>query len=290
MRPSLPSGGDISARSRRASHRKKLTLTDLPIARPPAPYIGGKRNLAARLCAVIDTIPHRAYIEPFVGMGGVFLRRARPAPVEVINDLSGDVANLFRIVRRHYRPFVDEMELLFASREEFDRLRRVDPTTLTDIDRAVRFLYLQRLAFGGKVAGRNFGVKRRDPSRFNHAKLRADLRLLSARLAPVTIEQLDYSEVIRRYDAPDALFYLDPPYDETAGYGLPFGRDHYEAMARQLEGIAGSFVLSINNTAFIRETFARFEIEEVGTTWTIRSGTTGAGQRVTELIIRSRPR
>lgn len=265
-------------------------MTNLPNARPPAPYMGGKRNLAARLCAIIETIPHRAYIEPFVGMGGVFLRRARPAPVEVINDLSGDVANLFRIVRRHYRPFVEEMELLFASREEFDRLRRTDPTTLTDIDRAVRFLFLQRLAFGGKVAGRNFGVKRRDPSRFNHAKLRADLKMLSGRLAPVTIEHLDYAEVLRRYDAPDALFYLDPPYDDTAGYGMPFGRDQYQAMAEQLDGIVGSFILSINDTRFIRETFARFDIEEVRTTWTIGGGTTGSGQRVTELIIRNRPR
>lgn len=252
--------------------------------------MGGKRNLAARLCAIIDTIPHRAYIEPFVGMGGVFLRRTRPAPVEVINDLSGDVANLFRIVRRHYRPFIDELELLFASREEFDRLRRVDPTTLTDIDRAVRFLYLQRLTFGGKVASRVFGVDRAGPSRFNHAKLRADLRLLSGRLAPVKIEQLDYAELIRRYDAPDALFYLDPPYDETTGYGIPFGRDRYVAMAEQLDGIAGSFVLSINNTPFVRETFARFQIEEVGTTWTISGHATGAAKKVTELIIRNRPR
>lgn len=72
------------------------------IAMPPAPYLGGKRNLAKRLCSIIEQIPHRSYIEPFVGMGGVFLRRPQPAPVEVINDLSGDVANLFRVVRRHY--------------------------------------------------------------------------------------------------------------------------------------------------------------------------------------------
>lgn len=263
-------------------------MTELPVARPPAPYLGGKRNLAARLCAIINTIPHRAYVEPFVGMGGVFLRRARPAPVEVINDLSGDVANLFRVVRRHYRPFVDELELLFASRAEFDRQRRVDPATLTDIDRAVRFLFLQRLAFGGKVEGRTYGVNRSGPSRFNHAKLRVDLRALSARLAPVVIEQLDYADLIRRYDAPDALFYLDPPYDETTGYGLPFGRDQYVAMAEQLDTITGSFVLSINATPFVRETFARFAIEEVATTWTVSGHAAGAGKKVTELIIRNR--
>lgn len=231
--------------------------------------MGGKRNLAARLCAIIDATPHKAYIEPFVGMGGVFLRRSRRPSVEVINDLSGDVANLFRVVRRHYEPFVDELRWLMASREEFDRQKRVDPTTLTDIERAVRFLYLQRLAFGGKVIGRNYGVKAKDGSRFNLAKLRGELKLLSRRLEPVQIEQLPYSEVIRRYDHAGALFYLDPPYDETTGYGVEFGRADYLAMAEQLDAIAGDFIISINDTPFVREAFARFDIQEADTTWTI---------------------
>jgi DNA adenine methylase len=257
-------------------------------ARPPAAYMGGKRNLAARLCAMIDATPHKAYIEPFVGMGGVFLRRSRRPSVEVINDLSGDVANLFRIIRRHYEPFVAELRWLISSREEFDRQKSIDPNTLTDIERAVRFLYLQRQSFGGVVPARQFGVDRGSGSRFNLGKLRAELKLLSRRLEPVKIEQLPYSDVIRRYDRAGALFYLDPPYDETAGYGVPFGRADYVAMAEQLATIAGNFIMSINDTPFIRETFAAFEIQEVATTWTIGTKMTGAGAKVTELIIRNR--
>jgi DNA adenine methylase len=256
---------------------------------PPAPYLGGKRNLAKRLCALIETIPHRSYIEPFVGMGGVFLRRPQPAPVEVINDLSGDVANLFRVVRRHYQAFVDELAFLPASRDEFDRQLRLDPTALTDIERAVRFLYVQRLAFGGRVASRNFGVRKTQSSRIQLGQLRAELRALSRRLEPVTIERLPYADAIRRYDDPRALFYLDPPYDETEGYGVEFGSDDYVRMAAQLAGIAGQFVLSINATPFVRETFAAFQIEEVETTWTISSAGAGRGTRTTELIIRNRP-
>lgn len=263
-------------------------MTASSAARPPAPYIGGKRNLAKRLCALIDATPHRAYVEPFVGMGGIFLRRPRAAAVEVINDLSGDVANLFRIVRRHYQPLVDEMSDLVASRAEFDRMKRVDPTTLTDIERAVRFLYLQRLTFGGRVDGRTFGVRKDQSSRFDLARLRADLRALSARLQPVTIEQLPYQQVLARYDDPRTLFYLDPPYDQTEGYGIDFGRSDYVAMAEQLATIRGQFILSINATDFIRETFAGFAIEEVTTTWTLATAATGGGQKVTELIIRNR--
>ncbi|RUN76722.1 DNA adenine methylase [Sphingomonas sp. TF3] len=255
--------------------------------RPPAPYLGGKRNLAKRLVAMIADTPHRTYVEPFVGMGGVFLRRPAAAAVEVINDLSGDVANLFRVVRRHYEPFVAELRWLIASRTEFERQRALDPRLLTDIERAVRFLYLQRLAFGGRVVGRTFGVRRDQDSRFNLAALRAELKLLRDRLASVTIEQLDYADLIRRYDGPATLFFLDPPYDETTGYGIEFGRDNYLAMAEQLADISGRFILSINDTPFIRQAFARFAIAEVETTWSLSSAPAGRGKKVTELIIRN---
>ena len=255
--------------------------------RPPAPYLGGKRNLAKRLTAIIDAIPHRTYVEPLVGIGGVFLRRPKAAPVEEINDLSGDVANLFRVIRRHYEPRVAELRWLIASRAEFQRQSSLDPRLLTDIERAVRFLYLQRLAFGGCVVGRSFGVDHRSSSRFNQAKLHTELKLLRDRLAPVTVEQLDYAEVIRRYDSEATLFFLDPPYDGTTGYGLEFGHDHYLAMADQLAGIRGRFVLSINDTPFIRATFARFAIAEVETSWSVSTASTGGAKRMTELIVQN---
>lgn len=253
--------------------------------RPVAAYLGGKRNLAKRLCAIIDEHEHRNYVEPFVGMGGIFLRRTRRPTLEVINDLSGDVANLFRIVRRHYQPLVDELSGLHACRAEFERQMKLDPAALTDIERAVRFLYLQRLAFGGKVDGRTFGVSRGVASRFNVAKLRADIRALSVRLEPVIIEQLDYAAIVRRYDARETLFYLDPPYEGTEGYGLDFRPDEYRRLAEQLAGISGAFIMSINDTPLIREVFARFAIDEISTTWTVSQTT---GKKVTELIIRNR--
>jgi DNA adenine methylase len=129
---------------------------------PPAPYIGGKRNLSRRLCALIDATPHDTYVEPFVGMGGMFLKRTRQPRAEVINDISADVTTLFRILQRHYPQFMDVLKWQITSRAEFDRLRAAAPETLTDLKRAARFLYLylERLSFGGKVDGRTFGVKR----------------------------------------------------------------------------------------------------------------------------------
>ncbi|WP_277969338.1 DNA adenine methylase [Sphingomonas echinoides] len=257
-------------------------------ASPPAPYIGGKRNLSRRLCALIDATPHDTYVEPFVGMGGVFLKRTRQPRAEVINDISADVTTLFRILQRHYPQFMDVLKWQITSRAEFDRLRAAAPETLTDLERAARFLYLQRLSFGGKVDGRNFGVDRRTPARFDMTKLAPMLDELHTRLTGVVIERLPYADLIRRYDGPGTLFFLDPPYWGCEGdYGPGvFERADFERLAEQLAGIAGRFILTINATDGAREVFGRFDVVEAETTYTIATAATGGGKPVKELIVR----
>lgn len=256
---------------------------------PAAPYLGGKRNLAGRLTKLIASIPHDTYVEPFVGMGGVFLRRTSRPRAEVINDLSGDVANLFRILQRHYPQFMDVLRWQITSRAEFSRLVKVDGAALTDLERAARFLYLQRLAFGGKVSGRTFGVDRRTPGRFDVTKLEPVLAEIHERLAGVVIEQLPYGELIRRYDGPEVLFYLDPFYIGCEDdYGDGFAPEDFQRLADQLTGISRQFVLSINDTPLAREVFGRFRLDEVQTTYTIATAASGRGKRVGELIVSSR--
>ncbi len=116
---------------------------------------------------MIERVDHDGYAEPFVGMGGIFLRRRSRPKVEVINDVSGDVATFFRVLQRHYPYMLDMMRFRVASRAEFERLKAMPPESLTDLERAVRFLYLQRLAFGGKVSGRHFGVDKTQGARFS---------------------------------------------------------------------------------------------------------------------------
>ena len=267
---------------------EKLSLNTSVAVKPVAPYQDGKRNLAKRLCALIDADQHRTYVEPFVRMGGVFLRRSCRAPVEIINDISGDVANLYRLLQEHYPYFIDLLKWRITSRAEFDRLRSLPPERLTDLQRAARFLYLQRLSFGGKIDGRTFGVNRRTPGHFDVTKLEPMLADLHERLAGVVVEQLPYADLIRRYDGPDVLFYLDPPYvGGEEDYGpVVFDRGDFERLAEQLAAIAGRFVLSINDHPVARAAFGRFAIEEVETTYTLQTATTGGGKRVTELIVR----
>ncbi|MBJ3784436.1 DNA adenine methylase [Devosia sediminis] len=251
--------------------------------RTPAGYIGGKRNLAKRITALIETIPHRTYAEVFVGMGGIFLKRRLAPPAEVINDYSGDVANLFRILQRHYPQFMETLKFQLSGRREFERLKASDPATLTDLERAGRFLYLQRLAFGGKVAGRNFGVDASATAGFNILTLAPQLDAIHERLAGVTIEQLRWQDFLTRYDREGTLFYLDPPYwgsEDDYGKAM-FGREEFEEMAARLRGLKGRFIMSINDVPQIRSIFAGFAQVEAATTYSVQGG--GAAAR--ELVI-----
>ncbi len=251
--------------------------------RPIAGYIGGKRNLAKRLTAMIAATPHSLYAEPFVGMGGVFLRRSTRADTEVINDWSADVATLFRVLQRHYVAFLEMLRFQLTTREAFERLQRVDPSTLTDLERAARFLYLQRLAFGGKVSGRNFGAVYQGGARFDVTRLQPLLEDVHTRLAGVVIERLPYAEFIARYDRSGTLFFIDPPYwgcEDDYGAGM-FSEADFEALRGLLEGLQGRFILTINDRPETRELFAGFHIEPVELTYRV-SGPPTQGR---ELIV-----
>lgn len=263
----------------------KESMIDVKPCKPVAAYIGGKSKLASLITGRIEQIPHTSYAEAFVGMGGIFLRRRQRPKAEIINDYNMEVATFFRVLQRHYQAFLDMIRWQITTRAEFKRLVQTSPSTLTDLERAARFLYLQRLAFGGKPSGMNFGVDPAGAARFDLTKLAPMLEDVHERLSRVVIECLDYKVFIKRYDREDTLFYLDPPYyGSEKDYGRElFCREEFAKMAALLRDIKGSFILSLNDRPETRKIFADFYIESIKTTYTI-AGNNNA-QRVGELLI-----
>ncbi|WP_244272540.1 DNA adenine methylase, partial [Pseudovibrio sp. Ad37] len=88
-------------------------------------------QLAKHVSNRISAVAHKTYVEPFVGMGGIFFRRSERPGCEVINDISGDVVTLFRILQRHYPQFLEVLKFQLTSRSEFERLAETKPDTLT---------------------------------------------------------------------------------------------------------------------------------------------------------------
>ncbi|MDY6877347.1 MAG: DNA adenine methylase, partial [Chloroflexota bacterium] len=146
---------------------------------------------------------HGCYVEPFCGAASVFLRKA-PAEFEVINDLDGDVANFFRVLRERTDEFVVAIENTPYSREEY---RLAWQPVDEPLERARRYYVRKWQGWGG---GKGVGVQ---PSgwRYQHSNNRgksviADwnetehLAAVVWRLKQAFIENDDAIKVIKRYD------------------------------------------------------------------------------------------
>lgn len=250
-----------------------------------APWFGGKRNLSKRLVERIEATPHRCYAEPFIGMGGVFLRRRRKAPAEALNDLDGDVVNLFRIVQRHPQALVDALNHQLFARSEFHRLQATDPATLTDVERAARFYVLQRCRYGGRPLSTSFAGMPHPNKWIDRDRLLSHLDRAYRRLERVTIEQLDFGDFLARYDRPDTLFYVDPPYvglEDVYGPGL-FAPADFQRLAAQLKRLKGRFLMSINDAPAVHDAFAWATVEPVPSSYSVNGP-----QAATELLVSGR--
>lgn len=248
---------------------------------PIIPWLGGKRRLADVIIPRFP--PHSCYVEVFAGGAALYFLRP-PSEVEVINDFNGELVNLYRVVQRHLEEFVRQFKWALSSREVFKWVQDTRPETLTDIQRAARFYYLQHQCFGGKASGQTWGTATSAAApTVNLLRLEEDLSAAHMRLHGAYIERLDWQECIRRYDRPHTLFYLDPPYWETAGYGVPFEWAQYERMAELMGQIKGKAILSLNDHPDIRRCFAKFHMETVPISYTVGGGEKAVDR--SELII-----
>jgi DNA adenine methylase len=249
-------------------------------AQPIIPWIGGKRRLADRIFPLFPR--HSCYVEPFAGGAALFFLRPVPAEVEVLNDINGDLVNLYRVVQHHLEEFVRQFKWALSSRQVFKWLQETRPETLTDIQRAARFYYLQQSAFGGRVDGQSYGTATTQPPGLNLLRIEEALSAAHLRLSNTYIEHLSWAECIRRYDRPHTLFYCDPPYWQTEGYGVPFGFEQYEEMAELFGQIKGKAIISLNDHPDIRRVFGRYHIESTDITYTVGGG---KGQQAREVLI-----
>lgn len=252
-----------------------------PPASPMVPWVGGKRRLAPQILPLLPE--HSCYVEPFAGAAALFFAK-QPVKVEVLNDVNGDLVSLYRVVQHHLDEFIRQFRWALTSRQLYAWLQETRPETLTDIQRAARFFYLQKCGFGGKVDGQTFGTATTAPSRLNLLRIEEDLSAVHLRLHRVFIEHLDWANCIDRYDRQHTLFYLDPPYWGTEGYGVDFGLEQYDRMAELLRTIKGKAAVSVNDIPEMRQAFKGLAMKRLAIKYTV--GASGSGRRERgELII-----
>lgn len=249
---------------------------------PIIPWLGGKRRLADKLIPLFP--PHECYVEVFCGGAALYFLRPMPAPVEVINDINGDLVNLYRVVQHHLEEFVRQFKWAISSRQVFKWIQETKSDGLTDIQRAARFYYLQHHAFGGRIEGQTFGIATTSPT-VNLLRIEESLSAAHLRLAGgTTVENLPWQDCMKRYDRAHTFFYLDPPYWQTEGYGVPFGFEQYEAMAALMRSVKGKVMVSINDHPDIRRAFSGLSMLELDIKYSVGNNH-GSAETSRELVI-----
>ena len=186
------------------------------IPRPIIKYHGSKWRIAPWIIEQFP--PHGKYVEPFCGGAAVLFRKPR-SPVEVINDLSDDLVNLFRVLRSPMRAKILAYKLWATPYSRRDYELSLIPTR-RPIERARRLIARSRMGWGssaqitaGKTGYRsNLGRAKNTPGEAVWAKIPNEILLYTERLRGVNIEHRDALEVIAQHDSDQTLFYIDPPY------------------------------------------------------------------------------
>lgn len=224
-------------------------------------WIGGKSQLKKYIIPIIPSDCDR-YIEVCGGAGWVLFGKDKvKGQMEVFNDIDGDLINLYRQIKNNCEALKDEVDWL-QSRELFAQYRYEieQQIELTDLQRAARYLYLIKCSFGC--------------NRYSFATAKKciynvidDLPIYKNRLKNVIIENRDFEDLIKTYDRPSALFYVDPPYCESEKYYntnySQFITDDHKRLNSCLKAIKGRFILSYNDCDFIRDLYKYFNIRKI---------------------------
>jgi len=245
----------------------------------PLPYIGGKNRLATKIISLLPE--HTTYVEPFAG-GAQVLFHKPPSNVEVLNDLDFDIVNFFRVCQWHYEELIRYLRFCLVSRKLHELHLATNPGTLTDIQRAGRFFYLQKNSFGGLILRQKFHYGVTTASNYNIDRIPHVIEQAHNRLARVQIESLPYEQILEKYDRPTTLFYLDPPYWERKLYKFNFSESDFLTLEQRLRGLQGKFILSLDDRPEVRNLFRQFRFISVDLAYTAKRN---ANTRHKELLI-----
>jgi DNA adenine methylase len=246
--------------------------------KPPISRMGGKSKLRK---TIIEMIPeHSCYIELFFGAGWVYFGK-EPSKVEVINDIDKELINLFKMIKYHAHEIERQLEYEFSGRDVFEEYKHCTLEYLTEIHRAVRFLYLISQSFAGKGKDFGYGTTSRPKPQIFYKDVLDDLK---ERLRNTYVENLSFEKIIDKYDREHSFFFCDPPYFETAGYGNEFGEKEHLLLRDKLKGMKGKFLLTINDHDKVREWYKDFNIKEVQVNYSVSRNKEARG-KYKELII-----
>ena len=239
---------------------------------------GGKKTKSAEI--IREFKEHRVYVEAFLGSGAIFFEKEKSV-ISVLNDLDPAIYNIFEGAKTHSQSFDEKEWSWIPDRQKWDLFRKnIEQDLLSDpLEKIYQSLYFIRHSWSG--LGQSF-----TPTRWkNNETYKIKLGDYKEKLTNTIISKQDYKAVIERFDSPNTLFYLDPPYE------IAITKKYYEyqngfnmtEMRDILKNITGKFVLSIDITDETTELFKEFNCQTLDFNYQTRKN----NKKVKEYLIKN---
>lgn len=249
--------------------------------RPILRWPGGKRRLLKRILPLIPS--HVCYCEPFAGGLAVLLAKER-SPVEVVNDVNGTLVALYRNLQYHLPALVAELNWMFSSRQGLHDF--IAQPGLTEIQRAARFLLVNRTSFGGNMSSFSVAKTRGGGAAFDRESMQLLLQGAHERLNRVVVENLPFERCLANYDSADTFHFMDPPYlnAQTTAY-RGWTEEEMRKFRKSVEKLKGKFLITVDDSPFNRDLFSDCRIESVSTQNRLCNNRTHSDVKFGELLI-----
>ncbi|CCY63074.1 putative adenine-specific DNA methyltransferase [Clostridium sp. CAG:967] len=265
---------------------------------PIVKWVGGKRQLMFEL---LKNMPkeYNRYFEPFIGGGALFFE-LQPQNA-YISDMNEELINLYSVVRDNVYELIEDLSKHEVSKEYFLGIRNIDRTEkyaeLSDVERASRFIYLNRTCFNGMYRVNSHGQFNVPFGHYKNPRIIDENNLLncSKLLKKTEIKCADFSEILTKVKKGDFV-YFDPPYvplNETSSF-TSYTKDGFDIdmqfklrdVCDELDSKGVKFMLSNSDTKLVNELYANYEIKKVFASRQINANADGRG-KITEVLVRN---
>ena len=265
---------------------------------PIVKWVGGKRQIMFEL---IKNMPksYNRYFEPFIGGGALFFE-LQPEQA-YISDMNEELINLYSVVRDNVYELIKDLSKHEVSKEYFLEIRNIDRTEqyteLSDVERASRFIYLNRTCFNGMYRVNSQGQFNVPFGHYKNPRIIDENNLLncSELLKKTEIKCADFSEILTKVKKGD-LVYFDPPYvplNETSSF-TSYTKDGFDInmqfklrdVCDELDNKGVKFMLSNSDTKLVNELYVNYEIKKVFASRQINANADGRG-KITEVLVRN---
>jgi len=214
---------------------------------------GRMGNKTPILHELLELIPeHDLYVEAFTGSGALFFNKE---PVKsILNDTDGDVVYRLKLLKKvplfenpHETYTIPEIKKLF------------DKPIHTLEDAVIHEKIKSQAGFSGKPITDSSQIYQS----YNPYSVADNLPEYKKLLSRATITQKDYKYILKKYDSPTTFFFLDPPYEITDKKSYKNTIINYEELRDVLRTLKGWFLLTLNDSPYIRKVFKEFNIQKI---------------------------